>query len=42
MPERVVVASGSGIFKSGIDKTNDGGAAFSQGKKQLEAPARAE
>jgi hypothetical protein len=42
MPERVVVASGSGIFKSRIDKTTDAGAAFSQGKTLTETPARAE
>jgi hypothetical protein len=42
MPERVVVASGSGIFTSRIDKTTDAGAAFSQGKTLIETPARAE
>jgi hypothetical protein len=42
MPEPVVVASGSGIFTSRIDKTTDAGAAISQGKTHIETPARAE
>jgi hypothetical protein len=41
MPERVVVASGSGIFTSGKDKTTDAGVAFSQGKR-LGSPTGAE
>jgi hypothetical protein len=41
MPERVVVASGSGIFTSHIDNTTDAGAAFSQRNTLIETPARA-